>query len=54
MRSDIQNAREIFVGQTRAGLQAALDSGVILPAVALAVRSPSFFSKQSDNPQREP
>jgi hypothetical protein len=31
--SDIQNAREIFVEQGRAGLQAALDSGVILPAV---------------------
>ena len=51
VRSDVQEARRIFIAKGFAGLREALNNGAILPAVAAAVVAPAVLFSQNGNQQ---
>ena len=51
VRSDVQEARRIFIAEGFAGLRKALNNGAILPAVAAAVVAPSVLLGQNESQQ---
>tara|TARA_R110002153_G_scaffold193269_1_gene346650 strand:+ start:27 stop:2822 length:2796 start_codon:yes stop_codon:yes gene_type:complete len=51
VRSDVQEARRIFIAEGFAGLRKALNNGAILPAVAAAVVAPSVLIERNESPQ---
>lgn len=51
VRSDVQEARRIFIAEGWAGLRKALNNGAILPAVAAAVVAPSVLIERNESPQ---
>jgi len=51
VRTDVQRGRRIFGEEGFDGLRNALESGVILPAVAVAVVAPAVLFGQNESPQ---
>lgn len=51
VRSDVQEARRIFIAEGFAGLRRALNNGAILPAVAAAVVAPSVLIERNESQQ---
>jgi len=49
VRSDVQEARKIFIDRGFAGLKEALNNGAILPAVALAVVGPAVLIERNES-----